>query len=1247
MLMIIKATVNQADYANIVRTFWLKEEIEADLQVDGIAYPAAKIAFCGQATSLNYPKKGFKIVFRKKQLYQGHTRRLDLSAGYPDKSLIRQRLSFDLLARSGVTASKSWPVDFSIFNKEGHLLARALFTGLEHVDEYFFGQRQQEIGTLYQANGGVVNGLFVGAVLEPQPDNILKILYDKEHASPLAATGLPARLASSLVGQPSIEIAAGDEEDYSDLADFIRAINSWDAATISRFMDSVLDVERYLAWLAVNTLVQSNNTYHKNYFLHRRLTDNKWEIIPWNYDLSWGRNWNDACGGLCDDLSEATSIKGSAQMVNRLSQRVLQNPTYYERLRVKLADLLGGAFSEERLYAQIEAAYAEIRNLAYQDSRKWPTNQQFEQERDRLKDWIRRRRRFLFKELGVVAGIAALPQKLPDTIVTAVGFNKAPLVSGDQLVFEATVRNIGSAATGPTVGVAFQVDGHYLTFGTSAALQPGESRAIKAVSPWTAVAGAHTLTAIVDDVNRYPEISESNNSLSSPFQVVAQPAPLLSDVLVKDIAFERNEAGQFQLAALVANVGPVVTPAVVGVAFLVDDVFATYGVGEPMPAGETKAIRAVRALPLIGLRRVTAIVDDVNRFPEQSEQNNSRTEMIDFGTVAPKLADTLILEVNLGREGRFSEGEAITFEALVQNIGSAPTGPVVGVAFSVNGQYVTFGNTISLAPSETRRIRSVSTWRAMVGRHRLLAVADDVNRYPELSEENNRFEMSFEILKREAIKLPDSTVDSLDYDNDSAGRAILTATVSNIGTAATPEVVGVAFFVDGRFTTFGTTAPMAPATQTTIRAVQPLALEGKHLITAIVDDVNRYDELSHQNNKLEREISFTARRVERRALWVTRYDWTTVGKAPAPEAVDEIVSKAATAGFNALFFQVRGSGDAYYTPGLEPWAARLTGSLAPTLGQNPGWDPLARLLAKAKVAGLEVHAYLNIYPIWIAPPNQTYGQLAPPATRPPHLFDRLTYGPTFTDHPGEHALGNQWRQHDQAGQPMPLAWGETLWASPGVEPVQSHTLAVMADVVRRYAVDGLHLDLIRYANRPYSFDPLSNAAAGEQRTPQRDQWQRDRITDLVRRAQAQIKSIRPGVLLSAAVWPYYQNKWGWRVSQGYSDYYQDSKGWLAAGIADAIAPMMYGADADDFDKWQILLKDFLADSHGRHIYPAINGDYEDFNAITQRIEAARQAGAPGHAIFSYGALNRRGYWEKLAAGPYAQPARLPGKLSFI
>ncbi len=458
---------------------------------------------------------------------------------------------------------------------------------------------------------------------------------------------------------------------------------------------------------------------------------------------------------------------------------------------------------------------------------------------------------------AVATGAPPLPPQA-DTIVTALGFDRNPLNEGDPITFETTVRNIGGAVTGGTVGVAFLVDGVYRTFGISPPLEAGASRLIRAVSTWTAVAGEHTLTAVVDDVNRYPEISETNNTLEIKFQVAGKPAPRLSDTTVKDIAFERLASGQVRLAALITNIGQAETDDQVGVAFFVDDKYTTFGLIPPLKSGETKAVRAEQSLTLFGSHKITALVDDVNRYPEESEQNNLLVKQLDFGVPSPPqpaLADTLILSVSLG-QSPFTEGDLLTFEALVKNIGGTATRDVVGVAFLIDGQQITFGATPAIPAGETRPIRSVTSWRAVAGRHRLTAIVDDVNRYPEISETNNQFELAFQVRPTNQPSLPDSTLDAIGFERDPSGQIILTATVSNIGNVTTPDIVGVAFFVNSQYATFGITQPMAPGATQTIRAVKPLPLAGQQTITAIVDDVNRYNELSTQNNALTREIVF-------------------------------------------------------------------------------------------------------------------------------------------------------------------------------------------------------------------------------------------------------------------------------------------------------------------------------------------------------------------------------------------------------
>jgi hypothetical protein len=82
------------------------------------------------------------------------------------------------------------------------------------------------------------------------------------------------------------------------------------------------------------------------------------------------------------------------------------------------------------------------------------------------------------------------------------------------------------------------------------------------------------------------------------------------------------------------------------------------------------------------------------------------------------------------------------------------------------------------------------------------------------------------------------------------------------------------------------------------------------------------------------------------------------------------------------------------------------------------------------------------------------------------------------------------------------------------------------------------------------------------------------------------------------------------------------------------------------DKFETLVKEYLAASNGRFIIPGIGVHFctdDDFAEIEARIEFSRANGAAGHAIFSYRSLVAEGYLDDLAAGPYRIPAAVPPK----
>lgn len=375
--------------------------------------------------------------------------------------------------------------------------------------------------------------------------------------------------------------------------------------------------------------------------------------------------------------------------------------------------------------------------------------------------------------------------------------------------------------------------------------------------------------------------------------------------------------------------------------------------------------------------------------------------------------------------------------------------------------------------------------------------------------------------------------------------------------------------------------------------------------------------------------------VEVRGLWVSRFDWTTYGLPADPARIDEIVNNAAYAGFNVIFFQVRGTADAYYVPGLEPWAQRVSGG---ALGQAPSpyWDPLAYFIDRAHARGIKLHAYLNVYPVW------DKSDSAPPHTTPEHFYHLLAAAHGTTS--GK-LNGLQWDTSDN------VHFSGYVRSSPASIYADDHLMAVATDIMNRYNIDGLHLDNIRYGGYNTSCDPVSESRYGTNCFSDPAGyagWQRVQVDGTVEKYYDLMVASKPNLWLTAAVWPIYIDYWGWGGQEGYYDYYQDSKAWLQGSYVDAIMPMIYPSSYNCPDnsfwtlsRWQALVQDFQASRNGRYVIPGIGTGYCSFGEISNRIQAARTIGTAGHALFSYGSLKTWGYFDDLKNGPYATPATLP------
>jgi uncharacterized lipoprotein YddW (UPF0748 family) len=117
------------------------------------------------------------------------------------------------------------------------------------------------------------------------------------------------------------------------------------------------------------------------------------------------------------------------------------------------------------------------------------------------------------------------------------------------------------------------------------------------------------------------------------------------------------------------------------------------------------------------------------------------------------------------------------------------------------------------------------------------------------------------------------------------------------------------------------------------------------------------------------------------------------------------------------------------------------------------------------------------------------------------------------------------------------------------------------------------------------------------------------MTALVAGARQALRAVKPAAVLSAAVAPDAQDAADERL--------QDWRGWLAAGLVDAVAPMAYTQESSRFAD-QIAA---ARNAAGAHAVWAGIGAYRLSPAQTiENIQAARRLGTAGFVLFSYDSL---------------------------
>lgn len=352
---------------------------------------------------------------------------------------------------------------------------------------------------------------------------------------------------------------------------------------------------------------------------------------------------------------------------------------------------------------------------------------------------------------------------------------------------------------------------------------------------------------------------------------------------------------------------------------------------------------------------------------------------------------------------------------------------------------------------------------------------------------------------------------------------------------------------------------------------------------------------------------------EFRGAWVAvvhNIDWPSRSGMSAGEQkaeMDALLNKMASLRMNAMLLQVRTQCDAVYASSREPWSPWLTG----TMGQAPGYDPLQYAVQQAHARGIEVHAWFN--PFRAAANN---GHKMCPA----HVT--------------------------QQSPALIKKYGALSWCDPALAETRSRAMNAILDVVKRYDVDGVHLDDYFY---PY---PEGGRQFNDGRSPAQ---RRAFVDGFVQDLYSEVKSAKPWVRVGISPFGIWRPGVPAGIEAGVNaveDLAADSRKWLQNGWVDYLAPQLYWRDLPRKQSFSALLG-WWRSQGSRPVWPGIAtsriNSSEDPGRpaaeILKQVEYSRRIGQNwvGQIHWSAKSLlqNRGGVSGMLAQGPYHESALVP------
>ncbi len=255
---------------------------------------------------------------------------------------------------------------------------------------------------------------------------------------------------------------------------------------------------------------------------------------------------------------------------------------------------------------------------------------------------------------------------------------------------------------------------------------------------------------------------------------------------------------------------------------------------------------------------------------------------------------------------------------------------------------------------------------------------------------------------------------------------------------------------------------------------------------------------------------------------------------------------------NAIIFHCRPQADAFYPSKLEPWSLWLSGKAGQA--PDPYWDPMEFMVTEAHKRGLELHAWINPYRVG------SESQICDSAL--------------LRKHP-------EWF----------LKYGKQYYFDPAYPECRDFINRVVADIVTRYDIDGLHMDDYFYPYPIKDIDfPDTTSYARYGNGQDKGDWRRANVDSLIASMHRTIASIKPWVRFGISPFGIWRNKKtdpkgsDTNGLQCYDALYADCPKWTRMGWVDYMVPQLYWQMEHKAASDSVLMDWWNDNANGRDMY---------------------------------------------------------------